>query len=85
MQWSFLTLLLFFVALPSWAQVDVTRKADRVSVAIDGAPFTDLVLEGEDLRKPYFHPLRTASGIVVTRRFPMETVAGETLLEASHL
>jgi hypothetical protein len=28
--------------------------------------------------KPYLHPLRSASGKIVTRRYPMETVDGET-------
>ena len=77
-------LLVLMAALPSWAEVSVTRKDDRISVEIDGAPFTSLIVEGKDLRKPYFHPLRTASGKIVTRRYPMETVAGESTDHPHH-
>lgn len=53
----------------------VTSKADRISVSLDGAPYTDLIYGAH---KPYLHPLRSASGKIVSRRYPMETVAGET-------
>lgn len=44
-------------------------------VTVDNQPFTALYTNSE---KPYLHPLRTASGKIITRQFPMETVAGET-------
>jgi hypothetical protein len=56
------------------AQVTVKQLSDRVAVEIDGKPYTALFFGPA---KPYLHPLRSASGIIVTRRFPMETVAGE--------
>jgi hypothetical protein len=59
------------------AQVKVVSEADRVRVEIDGKPFTDFVLRGGEAMKPYLHPLRSASGKIVTRHFPMEKVAGE--------
>jgi len=71
----FATLLLAAVLAP--AQVKITQETDRVSVEIDGKPFTDFVLRGGNAMKPYLYPLRTASGKAVTRHFPMETVAGE--------
>src|SRR3712207_8764319 len=46
-------------------------RSDRVDVAIDGKPFTSFFF-GSDVMKPYLHPLRTADGTVVTRRYPME-------------
>jgi hypothetical protein len=46
-------------------------------VEIDGKPYTDYFLSA-DGNKPYVYPLRTASGILVTRHFPMEQFAGET-------
>jgi hypothetical protein len=58
------------------AQVKVTSASDRVIVEIDGKPFGDLIFGGNTY-KPYFHPLRSASGKIVTRRYPMETVEGE--------
>ena len=59
------------------AQVKITEGADAVRVEIDGQPFTDFVLRGGDAMKPYLYPLRSATGKIVTRRFPMETLEGE--------
>jgi len=78
--------LLFFylVALaPLFAGVTLTRTGDTVHVEIDGKPFTDLFF-GPDAPKPYLHPLRSASGKIVTRRFPMEKVEGETTSDVHH-
>ncbi len=46
-------------------------------VAIDGQPFTDFILRGGNAMKPYLYPLRSASGKLVTRKFPMEASEGE--------
>jgi Methane oxygenase PmoA len=59
------------------AQVKITRGTDRISVEIAGTPYTDFFFP-IDGNKPYVYPLRTASGIVVTRHYPMEQFAGET-------
>ena len=59
------------------AQVKITRGTDRISVQIDGKPYTDYFLSA-DGNKPYVYPLRTASGILVTRHFPMDEAPGET-------
>jgi hypothetical protein len=59
------------------AQVKITQATDRISVEIDGKPYTSLFV-GADTRKPYLHPLRSASGTIVTRQYPMEQVQGET-------
>lgn len=58
------------------AQVQVKQSPDRISVTIDGKPFTDFFI-GAAAPKPYLHPLRTADGKIVTRSYPMEAVAGE--------
>lgn len=73
------TLLTFaiFLALPLCAQVRFTRMTDRISVEIDGKPYTEFFLSA-DGNKPYLYPLRTASGLVVTRHYPMQEFAGET-------
>jgi hypothetical protein len=57
--------------------VVLIHNASRIDVEIDGKPFTSLYY-GPDAPKPYLHPLRSASGKIVTRRFPMEPVPGET-------
>jgi hypothetical protein len=70
--------LSFLITLPLAAEVKMTRQQDRVDVTINGQPFTTFYLGADQGHKPYLHPLRTASGIIVTRRYPMEEVAGET-------
>jgi hypothetical protein len=50
---------------------------DSIAVNIDGKPFTTFHY-GEESGKPYLAPLRSASGKIVTRRFPMEEAAGDS-------
>jgi len=59
------------------AQVTITPDTDSVHVLIDGQPFTDFVLRGGNAMKPYLYPLRSATGKLITRKFPMETAPGE--------
>ena len=79
------TALLAVLTLPLVAQVKITQPGkDKISVEIDGKPFTDFYI-GADAPKPYLHPLRTASGIVVTRGYPMiPDVPGELHNEPHH-
>ncbi len=65
------------MALPAAAQVKITPGPEKIAVQIDGKPFTDFYVAGGTVTKPYLHPLRTASGIYVTRMWPMEKVAEE--------
>jgi hypothetical protein len=64
--------LMLSVTLPLCAQVKIAREKSKVAVQIDGKPFTDFVIGGEDYAKPYLWPLRAASGTVVTRYWPMD-------------
>jgi hypothetical protein len=73
---SLLLLALLALVCPLMAQVKVTSASDRIMVEIDGKPFGDLIFGG-DTYKPYFHPLRSATGKIVSRRYPMEMVEGE--------
>ena len=68
---------LLSAAMPASAQVKVTRAADRITVEINGKPDTAF-FTGSDVPKPYLHPLRSASGKIVSRRYPMENIEGET-------
>jgi hypothetical protein len=70
-------LLAFALTLSLSAQVKFHEQPGQVAVEIDGKPFTTFYF-GPDTTKPYFHPLRAASGLVVTRLFPMENVEGES-------
>lgn len=60
---------------PLAAQVEIKRGSDQITVEINGAPFTSLYVA--NVRKPYLHPLRSASGKIVSRQYPMESVEGE--------
>src|ERR1035437_4602326 len=75
---SFSAILL---ALPMAAQVKLTPAPGKVSVEIDGKPFTDFYMSGEAFKaqvtKPYLWPLRAPSGTYITRSWPMEEVAEE--------
>ncbi len=70
--------LLAALALPLFAQVKIAQQGNqKVSVEIDGKPFTEFFV-GPEVKKPYLSPLRTASGVIVTRGYPMVTdVPGE--------
>lgn len=52
------------------ASVQVKRTQNQIAVTIDGRPFTTYYFDSETA-KPYLMPLRTASGAVVTRGFPV--------------
>lgn len=69
--------LLFLLAMPLFAQVAIDRAEGRLSVSINGRPFTTLFC-GPETGKPYLHPLRATSGTIVTRHYPMENVPGES-------
>jgi hypothetical protein len=77
------TLFLLLASLPVAAQVRVEwvqpkdPQASRIAIQIDGKPFTAFFI-GSDTSKPYLHPLRSASGKIVTRSYPMELVEGES-------
>ncbi len=71
-----LRVLFFAASLACMAQVQIKQSPDRISVSIDGKPFTEFFV-GAEAPKPYLHPLRSASGKIVTRSYPMEAVAGE--------
>ena len=59
------------------AQVVFQPEGDHIAILIHGQAFTGFYT-GLAYPKPFLAPLRTADGIIVTRKFPMETVAGES-------
>jgi hypothetical protein len=52
-------------------QVVANEGGRRVDVTIDGKPFTSYIYP-DTLKKPVLYPLRTASGTLVTRGFPLD-------------
>jgi hypothetical protein len=65
-------------AVSATAQVDLKAVgSDHVSISINGQPFSDFYI-GPNYAKPFLAPLRTATGLIVTRQWPMEQVEGES-------
>jgi len=61
------------VTLPVHGQseaVSFTRQGDTIQVAIGGKPFTTYNFDSKTA-KAYLQPLRNASGVIVTRGFPI--------------
>jgi len=58
--------------------------AHRVDVLVDGQPFTSYIWP-ETLKKPVLFPLRTASGTIITRGFPLEPRPGERVDHPHHV
>jgi hypothetical protein len=72
-----LSVILPLLAGAAFAQMTVKVQDDRIRIDIQGQPYTDFIFKGGEAMKPYLYPLRAASGTIVTRRFPIEIVAGE--------
>jgi hypothetical protein len=61
------------------------RPAERrVDVLIDGRPFTSY-LYPEAVKKPVLYPIRAASGVLVTRGFPLDPRPGERADHPHHV
>jgi hypothetical protein len=58
-------------ALLTGASVKLERSPHQIEVTVDGKPFTTYYFDPA-IAKPYLMPLRTASGSVVTRDFPVK-------------
>jgi len=72
-----LLLALAFAAVsPAAAAVRITQGQQGVAIEINGEPFTTLNF-GKQAGKPFLHPLRTASGKIITRGYPVEPQPGE--------
>src|SRR6266566_5911701 len=63
--------------------VSVNEQARRVDISVDGQPFTSYIWP-TTLKKPVLYPLRTATGTIVTRGFPLEQRPGERVDHPHH-
>src|SRR6266480_306503 len=80
----FLTSLVLAGPRPSdRVSVSVNEKARRVDISVDGQPFTSYIWP-TTLRKPVLYPLRSATGTIVTRGFPLEQRPGERVDHPHH-
>jgi hypothetical protein len=56
---------------------------DKIDIDLEGQPFTTFHY-GVESHKPYLAPLRSASGKIVTRHYPMEKTEGESRDHVHH-
>jgi hypothetical protein len=56
--------------------VSFEQGGDQIQVLVDGQPFTTFHYE-EQWDKPFLYPLRTGSGMVISRGYPIEPRQGE--------
>ena len=68
--------IILCLAAGACLSAQVRFSADN-AVNVDGKPFTTFHL-GEKNNKPFLAPLRSASGKIITRGFPMEDIPGES-------
>lgn len=71
-----LFLMMLAAVWPLQAEVRITQQKDAAAVEINGEPFTTLHF-GKQAHKPFLHPLRTASGKIITRGYPVDPQSGE--------
>src|ERR1035437_8055596 len=69
--------LILCLAACACLSAQVRYSADQHAVTIDGKPFT-IFNYGEKSGKPFLAPMRSGSGKIVTRGFPMENIPGES-------
>ncbi len=72
-----LRFLFLAACLPLAAEVSFRAGDGRIEVLVDGKPFTNFY-HGAERPIPFLHPLRAASGVTVTRGFPVERIEGES-------
>lgn len=74
-----MTVFVFAAVCATAAQSQVAFKPgkDKVDVEVDGQPLTTFHY-GAEWAKPFLHPLRAATGVKVSRGFPLEEVEGES-------
>ncbi|UCF15915.1 MAG: PmoA family protein [Phycisphaerales bacterium] len=86
MKRSALVLSIFLLAAPVRAaapMVDLVKGDKRIDVVIGGSPFTSY-LYGDNLTKPVLVPVRTPSGIEISRRYPLVEIPGGSTDHAHH-
>ena len=75
---AILLLSLTLLNVQSYAQVELVKDGtDQIAIRIDGQPFSEFYF-GPAYPKPFLAPLQTATGVVVTRRYPMVKIEGES-------
>ena len=77
-RWNSISCWLPLLLLPAWlptaeslaADIQLQQKEDRVTVTVDGQPFTEYIFKGYE--KPILYPVIGPDGIGLTRNWPMK-------------
>jgi len=64
-----------FVDVQAAPAINFVETSNSIDITIDGSPFTSYLF-GDGLSKPCFAPVRSPSGIVMTRRYPLTEIPG---------
>ncbi len=80
---GFLAAALPLLAGGAGGQVSVRPSQGKIEISAGGQPFATFYY-GPDWHAPFLHALRAASGVTVTRGYPVENVEGETRDHAFH-
>jgi methane monooxygenase PmoA-like len=83
---AFALILMITLSLHATPGITVVpnEASHRVDVLVDGQPFTSYIWP-DTLKKPVLFPLRTASGTIITRGYPLEPRAGERTDHPHHV
>lgn len=77
--------ILFFVsACTMGADIKFVQDANKIDILIGGKQFTTYRY-GPELTKPILYPVKSPSGIVLTRGFPFEIIPGESNDHPHHM
>ncbi len=69
--------VLLLLAAASQAQVSFRPSPGRIEISLQGRPYSNLYF-GPEWPQPFVHPLRTVSGLTVTRGYPVDKIEGES-------
>jgi hypothetical protein len=68
----------------SGVRLTVNEPARRVDVTVDGQPFTSYIWP-DTIKKPVLYPIRSSTGAIVTRGFPLDPRPGERIDHPHHV
>jgi len=68
--------IIVLLPLLAFGQVKFQETPGKIGISIGGQPFSNLYY-GPEWPNPFLHPLRSVSGVVVTRGYPVEQIEGE--------
>lgn len=71
-----ISVLTGILPLLAGGQVNFRKLPEKIEISIGGKPFSNLYY-GPKWAVPFLHPLRSVSGAVVTRGYPVEMIEGE--------